>query len=130
MSNAPQPNSPTPVPVPANPSPWIVQASGADPVPVGSYLAVFRSADDFSNPEKGVLDKWKWTWEIQKGAHAGKTPTALTDKRLTVGTHAGRLIGGMAGRPLQPGEDVESLVKSFIGKMYLVSVQPGPKGGG
>ena len=120
----PNPSSPSPTP-----SPWTVQASGGEPLPVGTYYAKFLGVEDFSNPDKGVVDKWKWVWEIASGAHKGKPATALTDRKLTAANHAGRLITGMACRPLQPGEDVQALVTSFVGKTWAITVQPGPKGG-
>lgn len=116
-------------PVPSSPSPWTVQASGIEPLPVGTYYARFVGVADFDNVEKGIADKWRWTWEIASGSHKGKPATALTDRKLTAANHAGRLVTGMAGRPLQPGEDVQALVASFAGKTWAVTVQLGPKGG-
>jgi len=127
----PIPSSPTPTPTPPPPatSAWTVQASGIEPLPPQSYFAGFVGVEDFSNADKGITDKWKWTWRVESGVHKGKFATALTDRRLTPNTHAGRLIAGMAGRQLQPGEDVAALVKSFVGRVWCVTIAPGPKGG-
>lgn len=124
----PVPSSPIPTPTPPpTTSPWTVQASGNEPLPVGSYFAGFLSVEDFSNDK--VADKWKWVWRIETGAHKGKLASALTDRKLTPGTHAGRLISGMAGRPLQPGENVLALIEGFKGKLWCIGIAPGPKGG-
>lgn len=118
-------------PTPVNPFADVqVLASGAEPIPVGSYFTVFRGVEVFSNSK--VEGKLRFAWEIVTGPMKGKTATALTDMKLTPITHAGRLISGLVGRPLQPGEDASALwtaVQSAIGKKFLVSVQPGPKGG-
>ena len=51
---------------------------------------------------------------------------------LTPNTHAGRLISGLVGRPIVPGEDVNNLwaeMQQAVGKKWAVTVAPGPKGG-
>lgn len=105
----------------------VVVASNADPLPPASYFAVFETVTPFSNDK--VSDKLRWVWRVVSGPHAGRESTALTDVRVTVHNHAGRLVSGMAGRVLQSGEDVSELLATFIGKKYLVTVAPGPKGG-
>ncbi len=107
-----------------------VQASGSEPLPCGAYYATFQSVEAFSNDK--IADKLRWAWTVATGPHTGRMATALTDPRMTPHTHAGRLLGGLLGRTLNPGEDVGLLwpqVQACIGKRYLVTVAAGPKGG-
>lgn len=132
----PNPNpipTPTPTPMPSGNgngnNAWVVQAGGVEPVPNGAYLATFDGVSEYANPDKGIAGKWRWAWTIVSGAQTGKVISALTDMRLTPGTHAGRLIAGMNGKALAVGDDVRMLVESFKGRKFLCVVQPGPKGG-
>ncbi len=117
--NAPS-SSPTP-------NAFVVQAATAEPLPVNSYFATFKTVEPFSNAS--IVDRWRWSWEVVTGNHKGRLATALTDQRITALNHAGRLLSGMLGRPLQPGEDLSALIESFKGKKFLVVVANGPKGG-
>ncbi|QEL19417.1 hypothetical protein [Limnoglobus roseus] len=127
-ATAPKPMLPTPT---VNPFTGLaVAASGAEPLPVGVYFAVFRGVEAFSNDK--VQDKLTWTWAVASGPHKGREATALTDLRLTPHTHAGRLLAGLVGRPLVPGEDISGLwtdVQKAIGQTWAVTVASGPKGG-
>ncbi len=108
---------------------WVVKPSGTEPLPVGPYQAGFLGVADYSNPDKGIADKWQWTWEVVTGPHKGKKATAMTDRRLTPATHPGRLLTGMLGRPLVAGEDLKAAVDGLAGQPSLIRVAPGPKGG-
>ena len=66
------------------------------------------------------------------GTQKGRMATALTDSHLTPQTHAGRLLSGLVGRQIVPGESVNGLweyITNAIGQRWAVTVQPGPKGG-
>jgi hypothetical protein len=54
--------STTPAPTPSTPSPWVVEQSGLQPVPIGSYFATFEDVAPFSNDK--VTDKMRFTWKI------------------------------------------------------------------
>ncbi|MCZ2340321.1 MAG: bifunctional DNA primase/polymerase [Bacteroidales bacterium] len=96
----PIPSTPAGIP-PRNPFDGLsVQASGAEPLPPGIYIATFVGVEVFTNDK--VSDKFKWSWEVVAGQHKGRMATAMTDRRLTPFTHAGRLLGGLIGRPLIP----------------------------
>lgn len=109
--------------------PWVVKASGGEPLPVGVYTARFVKVEPFENLEKGILAKWKWQWEIASGVHKGKVASALTDQSISPHTHSGRLVAGMAGRQIVYGEALKALVEGFVGKTYMVRQAAGPKGG-
>ena len=70
--------------------------------------------------------------KVVSGIHKGRSATALVDANLTAQTHAGRLIRGILGRPLVPGEDVGELwiaLQKAIGVRFTVTIEAGPKGG-
>lgn len=115
--------------------PWTVAEDKRpyEPLPAASYIGVFKGYADTTvkNPHANGREepRWRWTWEVSTGEYAGKAGSALTECGISPASAAGRLIAGMAGRPIRPGESVRQLVDSFVGKMFMFSVQPGPKGG-
>lgn len=121
----------TPAPVTPAADPWTVQASGGSLLPVGPYMAVFQGVADYPlTKADGTTEmRWRWTWEVASGTHKGRTASALTDQRVTTATHPGRLLTGMLGRPLTPGESLRAAVDGAKGKPFLIRVAPGPKGG-
>lgn len=110
------------------PNPFVVRASGNEPLPNAAYLAEFVSVSAFAN-DKITEPRWRWVWRVSKGQYAGREATALTDAKITLQNHAGRLIAGMNGKPLATGDDVSGLIDSFKGRQFLVVVSGGPKGG-
>jgi hypothetical protein len=109
-------------------NPWLVQeAKKYVEVPPGMYLAEFAGVEN-KTLQDGSL-RWRWAWRITTGPLAGQYATALTHQNISPATHAGRLIEGLLGGPLKPGDDVKALVDACVGKPYLVSIQKGPKGG-
>ena len=118
-------------PAPINPFADLqVKTSGTEPLPPNAYYAAFTGVEPFSNEK--VSGKLRFSWEVVSGTHKGRIATALADANLTAQTHAGRLIAGILGRPLVPGESVGELweaIQRAIGTKFMVTVSPGPKGG-
>jgi len=107
---------------------WIVQAPKQfTQVPVGFYHAAFVGVEEHKLQDGSL--KWRWTWKITTGPETGKIASALTERSINPNTHAGRLIAGLLGRVIVVGEDVQDAIDTCKGKVYTVSVQPGPKGG-
>ena len=107
-----------------------VKASGSEPLPPNAYYASFQKVEPFANEK--VSGKLRFCWDVVSGTHKGRIATALVDANLTPQTHAGRLIGGILGRPLVPGESVGELwiaLQKAIGTRFMVTVSAGPKGG-
>jgi hypothetical protein len=97
-------------------------------VSIGFHVGPFKGIEDFKLPNSSEL-KWRFAWEVQSGSEKGNFATSVTDRSIDPNKLAGVLIAGLLGRPLVPGENVEEAVKACIGKVYMVNVQPGPKGG-
>jgi hypothetical protein len=109
-------------------SEWIVQeAKQLNPVPDGAYTGPFKGVEDFKL--KTGEDRWRFLWQVASGPYQGRIAPSLTDKDINPNTLAGRLIAGLLGRPLQPGENVKAAVEACVGQTYMFVVQPGPKGG-
>jgi hypothetical protein len=108
--------------------PWVVQApKQVEQVPNGFYNAEFKGVVEVKL-EDGSL-KWRFEWEVKSGPEKGKLATALCDQKINADTLPGRLIAGLLGHTPLPGERVKDAIEACKGKMYLVNVQPGPKGG-
>jgi hypothetical protein len=107
---------------------WIVQApKQITPVPVGFHTGAFAGVDDVKLQDGSL--KWRFSWEVKAGPEQGKVASALVNQGINPNTHAGRLIAGLLGRPIVVGENVKTAIDGCRGKTFLVSVQPGPKGG-
>jgi hypothetical protein len=110
-------------------NPWIVQPPKAAfaSLPVGFYLGKFVGVEEVTL--KTGESKWRFAWEVKSGAEAGKLATALTDRSISPTTLPGVLISGLLGRAIVAGENVKDAIDACKGKVYMVSVAPGPKGG-
>jgi hypothetical protein len=121
-------NNINPAPI-APADPWVVQEAGqAANVPPGAYLTEFQGVSDHVLQATGET-RWRWAFRVKSGDHTGKVASALTDRKVSPTTLPGRLITGLLGRLVQPGENVQAAVDACKGTAYLVTVEPGPKGG-
>ena len=109
-------------------NPWVVQPpKQTAQVPIGMYAVAFKGIEEVKLPDGSP--KWRIAYEVQSGPSAGKIASALVDKTINPNTLSGRLIAGILGRPIVAGENVQAAIEACVGKSYVVSVQPGPKGG-
>lgn len=93
-------------------------------VPAGSYVAAFKGVEPVKN-EYG--DGLSWRWEVTKGPLAGQSAGRTTNNRLSPKTNGGRILAGLHGKPVSPGEQVDT--DAFVGKEYLIVVIDCPSGG-
>lgn len=114
-------------------NPWVVRPQKQFvELPPGIYMTKYVKVEDMTVKPMDDKDdglRWRWTWQVTTGPYAGQSATALTRRDIAIGTHAGRLIEGLLGKPLKDGDNVQALVDACVGQTYLVSVQAGPKGG-
>jgi hypothetical protein len=89
-------------------------------VPPGKYHARFLGVEDSTHIEYGV--GLRWIFEILSGAHAGKRAARVTDATFTPRNSAGRMLTGLAGRPLPLGEAIEA--DEFVGREYTITIEP------
>jgi hypothetical protein len=92
--------------------------------PPGTYHAKWLGFESAQHSEYGA--GLKWTWEILNGAHAGQKASRITSATPTPQNAAGKILAGILGRQLQPGEDVD--LQAFVGRPYLIIVDRTDKG--
>jgi hypothetical protein len=90
-------------------NPFVVQAPKEfKALPVSAYMGVFKGVEDFDLHGE---TKWRFSWEVKSGAHAGETASALCDRAINKNTLPGRLIAGL-GIDLVVGDDVKERIES------------------
>lgn len=99
---------------------FTVSAGG---VPPGSYVAKFVDAESITND---IGDGVSWTWEILKGQFAGYIVGRITQRNPTLKNACGKVIVGLLGKPLTPGENLN--LADCVGKTYLVVVAQTERG--
>jgi hypothetical protein len=87
-------------------------------VPPGSYLAKFVGIEETHNQEYGA--GIRWIFEIVTGPHKGGRPPRTTSPNPSLKNGCGKMLSGITGKPLIPGEDHD--LEPFIGKTYLIVV--------
>lgn len=102
----------------------LLKVSAGGPPP-GTYSAKFMGFESTTHEQYGA--GLKWTWEIVGGALAGQKASRTTGVSPTPRNGAGKLVAGLVGRAIAPGEDVN--LDSCVGKNYLIVVAEA-KGGG
>jgi hypothetical protein len=93
-------------------------------VPAGSYLAALLGVEATNN-EFG--DGLRWQFEVLSGPWKGAKTSRITSQIPTVKNSCGKMLAGLTGKPLAPGEDHD--IESFIGKKYLIVVVNTENGG-
>ena len=92
--------------------------------PAGLYRATFEGVVKTSHPEYG--DGARFDWKVIDGDQKGRV-ASRTGKPIPTGKNiTGRLMAGLLGRAISPGEKVS--LASFIGKTYTIVVAASPSG--
>jgi hypothetical protein len=100
----------------------------ASPLPPGMFPTVLKNFEETTHPEfgEGILIRF----EITGGQHAGQVSgvTISTESPPSPTNKAGRILAGLLGRALTPGEKVD--LSQFVGKPYNVILETNKKGTG
>ena len=95
-------------------------------VPAGSYFATFDGWKP-TTTAKGPTNIWSWT--ITAGPYKGQKATCFLDPVTPKRTNKfGRILSGLAGKPLSGGDRFNA--RAVIGKTYMVVVTTGKDGKG
>lgn len=86
-------------------------------VPAGSYLAKFTGYEETNND---YGDGLRWQFEVASGPIKGSKTSRITGPLPTPKNSCGRVLSGILGKPLTPGEDID--LDSLVGKTYLIVV--------
>ncbi len=85
----------------------------------GTYTCKFKSVEETTHPEYG--DGLKWVFEVASGPQKGQFAMKTTSTTPTPRNACGKLLNGLAGRPVSLGEELD--VNDFVGKPYTVVVE-------
>jgi hypothetical protein len=99
-----------------------VQA-GSGPPP-GTYKAVLTAIESTTHPEYG--EGLRFSWQIAEGMSAGLLAARTCNPHPTPTNATGRLMAGLLGRQIKPGEKVS--LAGCIGRNYMVVVGMGRNG--
>jgi hypothetical protein len=98
-------------------------AAGSGP-PVGSYKAVLESLQTTSHQEYG--DGLRISWQVTEGVCAGMIATRTCNLFPTPTNMTGKLMAGLLGRQIKPGEKIS--LEPCIGRSYMIVVGLGRNG--
>ena len=131
-----QPNRPTPQQNAAKATPaaggaapptrFKARAASSGPMPEGMHYAVFTTTESVPAREwegKQLEEGVRWAYEVSVGPHKGRRLSTITGTVPTEKNGCGRILAGMFGRPIKPGEDID--IEPLIGQTFLVNVQGG-----
>jgi hypothetical protein len=89
-------------------------------VPAGNYVAKFKGIEPYQDKENKYGEGLRWTWQVEKGPHAGQTASRITGCSPSPKNACGKILSGLLNRPVQPSEEVD--INDFVGKSYLIVV--------
>ena len=104
-------------------------SAGGSTVPIGMYKATFAGVEETPpHPEygKGV----KFSFKVVGGEHDGEETSVIcgVEKPASPKNRLGRVLGGLTGTPVQPGQTVS--VEQQVGKTFLIQVELTSAGNG
>jgi hypothetical protein len=94
-------------------------------LPPGTYMAKFSRVEATRHAEFG--DGMRWVFGVAQGPLTGQETSRVTGPTPTARNGCGRILAGIVGRELQPGETIDPA--SYIGRDYIVVVQSAEGGG-
>jgi hypothetical protein len=94
-------------------------------VPAGTYVGQFAGVETKKHKEYG--DGLCWKFRITQGPQTGKTALRFTGPTPSPNSACGRLVSGLVGRPLELDEEID--FDSFVGRAYLIVIEPAPTDG-
>jgi hypothetical protein len=97
--------------------------AGSGP-PVGSYKAVLDAIQNTTHQEFG--DGLRFSWRVTEGVCAGLIATRTCGLFPTPTNAAGKLMAGLLGRQIRPGERIS--LEPCLGRSYMIVVGLGRNG--
>jgi hypothetical protein len=89
-------------------------------LPIGSYRGPLKAVERTEHPEYGAGVCFKFV--VEHGAESGQEVgvTCNSEKPPTKKNKLGRILGGLAGHVLQPGEAIDAT--RYVGKKFIFMV--------
>lgn len=103
---------------------FVIQESGGDGVPPGTYKASFSDFNAELETSNGKAIRWAFKTDD------GRTVSGISDRESppTTKNKTGRWLAAISGKPLAAGTSVDP--SEHIGKQYLLIVSDGGNGRG
>ncbi len=99
----------------------VADSSGPPP---GVYRAVFQGVTRTEHPEYGAGARFDF--KVVGGEHDGRTASRTGKPTPSAKNATGRLMAGLLGRAIQPGEKVS--LAPLVGKTFTIVVAAAPNG--
>jgi hypothetical protein len=97
-------------------------------VPAGNYTGSFVGVEPAPpNTEKGYGPGVRWKFRIDAGPHSGQTTSRITGPEPSPLNACGKMLAGLAGRPIQPGDQIDP--EQYLHKRYMIVVAASQGGG-
>jgi hypothetical protein len=92
--------------------------------PAGIYKATFEGVTKTNHPEYG--DGARFDWKVTEGEHKGRIASRTGKPVPSAKNCTGRLMAGLLGRAIAPGERVS--LAALVGKTFTIVVAAAPNG--
>lgn len=89
-------------------------------VPEGEYLGKLLAVEEWKENADKYGPAIRFVWEITRGDFQNQEVTRITGTRVTKKTALGKLLRGLKGGAIEPGEEIDPT--QFIGREYLLTV--------
>ena len=90
-------------------------------VPEGEYLGKLVSVDEWNENVDKYGPAIRFAWVITRGDYEGQEVSRITGTRVTKKTALGKLLRGLKGASIEPGEQIDPT--AFIGREYVLRVE-------
>ena len=98
-------------------------SEGSGP-PAGIYRATFLGITKTDHPEYGAGARFDF--KVKGGEHDGKTASRTTKPSPSAKNACGRIMAGLLGAPMKPGEKVS--LAPLVGRDFTIVVGNAPNG--
>jgi hypothetical protein len=104
-------------------------SAGGSTVPVGMYKAIFVSVEE-TPPHAEFGKGCRFSFKVVGGEHDGEEASVICgmEKPASPKNRLGRILGGLVGKPVAPGETIT--LDQCVGKTFLIQVEQAPSGTG
>ncbi|QDV19488.1 hypothetical protein Pan153_41540 [Gimesia panareensis] len=99
-----------------------VVESGYTPIPAGMYKTKF---DGLEKTTTSNGPAYRWWFTVEDGEYAGRSVNEYSDRIPSTLNKCGRFFVALAKKPLE--KDVQHNPNDYIGKRYMIIVEPRPK---
>ena len=89
-------------------------------VPEGEYIGKLTEIQEWTENEEKYGPAIRFVFEIAKGDLQGQEVTRITGTRVTRKTALGKLLRGLKGATIEPGEAIDPT--EFVGQTYVLTV--------